>query len=265
MLIGQGHNLVLKKIAKLEFKFLIIIIIVFSFLFNIGHLFQYALNDGTHYKYQADSYVYVYPAFPFVGESSSTFIYLIVYFIINYVIFFLLNTTVEVALVRKLHSVLKDKKRRIEDMEMRLVVESVQANPSANSVTHISFRKLRKQEMEEKSEQRAIIMVVVNAFINFFLRLPELFFLFSISNRIFGGNLLTQHIAASSALLIHVFDTYPTLKFFWTDLTYFFYILTFATNFLIYYLFNQKFKLTFSARSRAKRNHRTTVSDYSTR
>jgi Fe2+ transport system protein B len=155
------------------------------------------------------------------------------------VLFFILNTAVEVALVRKLHAALKEKKRRVEEMEMRSHVEEARVSLMAR----MSFRKLRKQEMEAKSEQRAIIMVIINAFINFFLRLPELFFLFSVSKNFFGDK-----------QLMHVFDTFPALKFFWIDLAYFCYILTFATNFLIYYLFNQKFKLTFSERSRIKRN-----------
>jgi hypothetical protein len=162
------------------------------------------------------------------------------------VLFFILNTAVEAALVRKLHAALKEKKRRVEEMEMRSsVIQTSQVRPCASFITRVSFRKFRKQEMEKKSEQRAIIMVVFNALINFFLRLPELFFLFSVSKHISEVN-----------VMMHLFDTFPALKFFWIDLAYFCYILTFATNFLIYYLFNQKFKLTFSERSHAKdKNH----------
>jgi hypothetical protein len=39
----------------------------------------------------------------------------------------------------------------------------------------MSFRKKRKLDIEERSEQRAIIMVVINVLLNFSLRLPELF------------------------------------------------------------------------------------------
>ena len=42
------------------------------------------------------------------------------------------------------------------------------------------------------------------------------------------------------------FGTFPTLQIFTADFAYFCYILTFATNFLVFFLFNQKFKQTFT-------------------
>jgi hypothetical protein len=102
---------------------------------------------------------------------------------------------------------------------------------AAAAGNEVSFRRRRKQEIEERSEERAVAMVVINAIFNFLLRLPELFFMFSLSKQLFHFDF---------------FSSFPNLPLFVTDLAYFFYILTFTTNFLIYYLFNQKFKQSFS-------------------
>jgi hypothetical protein len=152
------------------------------------------------------------------------------------------NITVEVALVRKLHSELEDKKRRAQEMHLNRSATSVSSVQNTNSAT-VGFRRKRKTEIEIKAEQRTIIMVVINAFINFFFRLPELFFLFSISDDLFNENILSE-----------VFNSLVSLGLFWTDLTYFAYILTFSTNFVMYFLFNRKFKKTFFSEWKFVRN-----------
>jgi hypothetical protein len=232
MLIGQDHGRFLKKIAQLEFARIVKLAIGFSFLFNIGHIFQNFFNNGRVYDWDTPDYMELYQTFPQINENSnSVFYYLLVYFILNYLLFFVVNTLIEIVLLRKLHRELVVKSRRLTDMEM--------ATRALNART--TFRRRRKQDIEKKAEQRAIAMVVINALLNFFLRLPELFFLFSISKKIFNVNFLEEYFLA-----------FPSLKFLWSDLTYLFYILTFTTNFFIYYLFNQKFKRTFSKRIQAR-------------
>jgi hypothetical protein len=212
-----------------------------SFLLNIGHLFQYELNNGrqfTNSQGSADQgYIgydyYAYDTYPILNSGSdglndSSFsalsIYLLIYFLINFVIFFIVNTSIEIILVRQLRKELHDKKTRHEEMQM--------TSTDTRAAAPLSFRKRRKQEVEGRVEERAIIMVVINALISFFLRLPELFFVFSAS-KYFSG--LKFFLSFSNIV--------PT---FIPDLAYFTYILTFTTNFIIYYLFNQKFKQTFS-------------------
>jgi hypothetical protein len=155
------------------------------------------------------------------------------------------NTGVEVTLIGKLQLELAEKKKRFEDMIQLKKSNPNSGNPSASITTLVSFRKKRKQEMEDRTEQRAITMVVLNAFINFFFRLPELLFIFSIFYKIFPGCVLFDYF----------FYVVPSLRLFTTNFTYFCYILTFSTNFFIYYLFNQKFKQTFSEWRHFKKRH----------
>jgi hypothetical protein len=151
---------------------------------------------------------------------------------------------VEVALVRKLHSELEDKKKRLDDMNEKSNQNASTLLPAA--AVPISFRKRRKQEIEEHTEQRAILMVVINALVNFFFRLPELFFLFSRFQLIFPTVSFFHDLLSPLS---------PNLANFTTDLTYFCYILTFTANFIIYYLFNLKFKQTFSEWTHTKKRN----------
>jgi hypothetical protein len=168
--------------------------------------------------------------------------YFVLYFTVNYLAFFIVNTTVEVTLLRKLHAELKEKRTRRDDMQMASLSR---ARSSASSITPMSFRRRRKLEIEERSEQRAIIMVVINTIVNFWFRLPELFLLLATCNSLFANSDIN--------FLWQFFNIFPTLTLFWTDLAYFCYILTFTTNFFIYFLFNQKFKQTFAQWMRVKK------------
>jgi hypothetical protein len=147
----------------------------------------------------------------------------------------IVSTGVEVVLLKKLHKELRDKKKRMG--QMNGTKASSGEIISATAVENLlPFRKRRRQKIEEGTEKRALMMVVINALINFFFRLPDLFFLFATSNQLLGTN----------NFFTIFFLSFPSLTNFTTDLTYFMYILTFSTKFLIYYVFNQKFKQTFS-------------------
>jgi hypothetical protein len=207
MLIGREHNPTLEKISKWEFKWVVGLTCLASGLINIGHIFQYALNDGFSFtRLYHGAHLYSYTSFPSIvlDHSLCMNIYLLVYFIINYLVFFIANTTVEVTLVRKLHSELEGKKKRLAEMS-----DKPAAIPSTCTTTaaSISFRKRRKQEIEERTEQRAILMVVINAIINLLFRLPELFVVFSISSQLFDDK-----------MFFFFFKTFPSLTIFTTDL-----------------------------------------------
>jgi hypothetical protein len=235
MLIGREHNPIFEYISKWNMNWVIAVTVFTSLLANVAHAFQYELRDSDFYRnLDGINYLYLYPAYPAINFSSTAlYVYLLVYFIFNFLVFFVVNTTVEAILVRKLHTELADKKARLEKLAANKKM-LLYAEPR-------SFRKKRKLDIEARTEQRTIIMVVINAVLNFFLRLPELFVLFTLSYKIFDYTFLNSFI-----------DIFPNTRNFVTDITYFFYILSFTANFLVYYLFNLKFKQTFSARIHEK-------------
>jgi hypothetical protein len=49
MLIGREHNSTLEKISKWDFKWVIVLSLGISGLINVGHAFQYLLNNGDYY------------------------------------------------------------------------------------------------------------------------------------------------------------------------------------------------------------------------
>jgi hypothetical protein len=205
MLIGREHNPTFENISKWDINRVIAATVFISLLANVAHAFQYELHGGDLYTFYSSNYVYVYPSYPAVEFSSTALdVYLIFYFMINFLVFVVVNTSVEVVLVRKLHTELADKKARLKKMAAH--------SRKSSAPESLSFRKKRKLDMEERTEQRAIIMVVINALLNFFLRLPELFVIFSLSYDPFGFTFLETLIEA-----------FPNTRTFVTDLTYFFY------------------------------------------
>jgi hypothetical protein len=217
MLIGKEHSPTLTKISGFEFKYCTIVVVLISLLVNIGHGFQFQINDGKFRR--MESTFSLYEIFPKVMISATGFpAYALAYFLINYVLFMIVNTGVEVALVKKLFKELHDKKLKLAEM------------------THHSPIQL-KQKFEEidQKERRAIKMVLLNGTINLVLRLPE-FLVFAISSRaILGDNFLVSFSTT-------VYST-PTMEI---DISYATYMLTFVTSIMMNYLFNDKFKAVFT-------------------
>jgi hypothetical protein len=241
MLIGRDHNPTLTKISKWNMNWVIAITVLTSLVFNIGHVFQYTLNDGrTYIRDFGAAYYFFYDTYPILNQLNFNdlfqlplSLYLLVYFFINSISFWILNTLVEVVMIRKLHAELADKKKRRDGMNHTTIVAAQTLSVGT------SFRKSRKQRVEAGTERRAILMVVISALLNFLLRLPELFVVFSTST-VFG------------AQVTYFFNPLPSFSLFLADFAYFCYILTFTTNFFIIYLFNQKFKQTFAVYTHAK-------------
>jgi hypothetical protein len=246
MLIGREHNPILERISKWDMKWIVGGSVCFSLLVNVGHLYQFAINTGRTYEQSPllGNYYFsidTYPLINSINYSSGIAVtwYMFGYFLIDFVLFLSVNTFLEIVLLRKLHWELSEKRKRVAQSQ---TTSAGAQSTNPNTISSVSFRRKRKQDVEKRTEQRAIVMVILNAILNFFLRLPELFFFFSISNFVFGINVLYK-----------IFDSFPRFSLFMTDITYFTYILTFTTNFFIFYLFNMKFKQTFSKWAHVKK------------
>jgi hypothetical protein len=210
MLIGKDHPPLLCKISKLDFTRVVQVAVVVSGLFNIGNVFEYGINNG--HVFELGSFYDIYPL-QFI-TSKSTFnsgfsIYEMVDFAINFVCFLVVNTSLEISIVCRLHAELGEKRRRMAEM----------------SSLDEAKRKM-KMDQDRKSENRAICMVVMNGIVNFALRVPEVFLFLYIS---------------FSFLFYEILNS----VFIFVDTFYLFYVLTFSTNVLVFYFFNKKFKEAF--------------------
>jgi hypothetical protein len=232
MLIGKEHTPLLEKISKFELKRVAIVTIILSLLLNIGHVFQYRINNG--WGSVVSDYINVqmndfYPAI--VSDNISLGAYILVYFIFNFGVFFLVNTWIEASIVRKLQNELTIKRKKvIEEIELFNMHNSAHSDV----VNKMLRAKQKKIEQDCKKENRAIIMVISNSVISFVLRLPEIFVFISSSDCLFPNNVLYSF-----------FDSFYNFTSMMVSFSYLAYILTFTSNVVIYYLFNTKFKQLF--------------------
>jgi hypothetical protein len=72
MLIGREHNPTLEKISNLDMNCVIGFSIAISLFLNIGHIFQYTLNDlnNTIYNYMSYTTIYIYYSYPVYNPSQ---------------------------------------------------------------------------------------------------------------------------------------------------------------------------------------------------
>jgi hypothetical protein len=231
LLVGKDHAPWLIKIAKLEFKKVIRFSILFSAVINIGHWFEYGILTDVLFsplKYNGfaltESYYQYYTStdnsplfrtfsdYPIPNYNPGFFIYSVVYFFINFVLLFLANTAIEVNIVRRMRKELLEKRARSAHL---------------NAVS-------QRADEDEKKERRIIKMVVLNGVFNFFLRSPDL--LIWLQYSVIREAMVVGFTWAEVSVLI------PGFLSFLTDAGYFMFILTFISNFIIFYKFNTKFK-----------------------
>jgi hypothetical protein len=223
MLIGREHSAFLEFVSQWDFKWTIGLSVLLSAVLNIGHIFQYQLNDGTAYSENLFGFyniLYTYPFYPSINEFSLWFpLYLFIYFFINFLFFFIANASLEASIARKIPAeALLENQRRMEQMQMTVM----NSDPGEAYVQH--------QLMDTNTSKWVTIWAVANALMNFILRSPELFFILSTSDLLFGfRNPLSLFLA-----------TWPSVRSFIVDITYFAYILTFIINFFIFSFFNHK-------------------------
>jgi ABC-type multidrug transport system fused ATPase/permease subunit len=162
--------------------------------------------------------------YPRANQELPYFIYSVVYFVINFGAFFILNTGLEAKIVRRMHKELKEKRERMAKLNS--------SKPSSTELANTSQADEEKSREKEDSikERRVIKMVVLNSIFNFVLRAPDMLFWFE-----------------NTSLLMYVF-TYrfgssfvPGRLSLVADIGYLTFILTFTTNFIIFYKFNKKF------------------------
>ena len=139
----------------------------------------------------------------------------------------------------KLKNELKEKEERVEKMSRNL--ENKVVNNSNNNNTKNTTKKINiLKDGNKKIERRAIIMVALNSFSNFFLRLPEISFLTINSMYIFGMLKYGNEYKNKYGFFKFCFktDICETLL----SISDFFFILNLISNFLLFYFFNKKFQ-----------------------
>jgi hypothetical protein len=236
MLIGKEHSSALETISKWKINYVVGGSVVFSLLINIGHVFQYRINYG----WQGAANPTLYESYPAIVVDNFFFvIYSFLYFLLSFCLFFVVNTSVEVSIVQKVRQEIAEKRVKTEE-EIRNIKKN---NSSCSAVVNkVLLDKQRKIEQDAKKEQRAIIMVVVNSFVNFVFRIPEiLVFIASITRvliPLINMGVDQSEIEFSKSLFYGLAGVILSLS-------YLAYLLTLTTNVVIYYLFNVKFKQLF--------------------
>jgi hypothetical protein len=249
LLVGKDHSKWLVTVAKLEFKWVIRGSFLFSVLINIGHGWEYqaiydlqnipsdSAFDGFTYLKASD---YSYSDYPFANQGQIFFFYTCIYFVINFGLFFLLNTFIEVKIVSRLHKEIVEKRKRMD--KLRRVHLSI-AIPYANELIDNENDKMKRKKIEEeyekrktqkkqdeKKERRVLIMVIVNSILNFIFRAPDVLVLFENYNiwyAVFPSD-DNEYLPGLFNLLV--------------DVGYLAYIVIFSTNFVVFYKFNSKFR-----------------------
>jgi hypothetical protein len=238
LLVGKDHAPWLVFLAKLEFKWVIRGSLLFSTCINIGHGWQFDVSaDEPIYKemytdYKAYNFIngFSYSDYPQANQGQSYFIYSIVYFMINFGLFFILNTGLEVKMIRRMQCELKEKRKRIAKMNLVKTVSY-----SVEKKSQKDLEDMTRQEEDGKKERMVIKMVILNGFFNFILRAPDLLFLMENTNIFHWLLTCFPDFPTSLAYLP------PGLLSLLADIGYFTYILTFSSNFLIFYNFNKNF------------------------
>jgi hypothetical protein len=237
LLVGKDHPPWLVTLAKLEFKWVIRGSLLFGLLINIGHSWQYQAVDLLDTYQSVDGNLYILingnsdSDYPQANQETAYFIYSIVYFCINFGVFFIVNTGLEVKIVRRMQKELKEKRKRLAKMNApKSTVETGSVGNEKLSQTDLEEK--QREEEDSKKERKVITMVVLNGIFNFVLRAPEMLFWIENSK---SWPILFEHS------IIDVQFSFPGVLDLIADTGYLAYILTFSSNFLIFYKFNKNF------------------------
>jgi hypothetical protein len=257
LLVGKYHAPWLVKLAKIEFKRVIRWSFLFSVLVNIAHGWEYqSVNDlvvGLNMKssvyLKLYNYVrangYSYSEYPEANKETWYLIYSICYFVINFGAFFILNTGVEVKIVRRMHKELKEKRQRLARMNATKPSLPSTSLKKEEPETSQEDKDKKKAEDEDGIKERQVIkMVIFNGVFNFILRGPDILFWMENKNIVscfYSGSYEHVDLTWNNEENMHNERT-PGLLNLIADIAYLTYILTFTTNFVIFYNFNKNFK-----------------------
>jgi K+-sensing histidine kinase KdpD len=148
-----------------------------------------------------------------------------------------------------MHKELRDKRERRAAMNVaKPSITVVAAQNNQKTISAENTKKMEEQE-DEKKERRVIKMVILNGLLNLILRSPDILFWMENSN---NWVWLFKSVLALRSIIFFM----PGFLSFIVDIGYFSYILTFTTNYIVFYFFNSKFKeaVVFFSTSNAKRN-----------
>jgi hypothetical protein len=186
LLVGKDHSERLVTIAKLEFKWVIRGSLIFSALFNIGHGWEYIISKTRIFDEQNDFLIsvnyktingYSYSDYPEFNQGTPYFVYSIVYFCINFGVFFILNTVIEVKIVRRMQKELKEKRERLAKMNSsKPAVSTSCSGDSENHQSQVVVEDKEREKEDKVKERKVIKMVVLNGILNYILRAPDMFF-----------------------------------------------------------------------------------------
>jgi hypothetical protein len=129
MLVGKDHPAFLVKIAKLKLKRVIRGSLLFSVLINIGHGWEYKAVEDQIISNSFTSFYFVvssqsYSDYPQANQDIPYLVCSIAYFAINFGAFFIINTAIEVEIVRRMQK--EFKKRRENGCCECLLLNSIQ-------------------------------------------------------------------------------------------------------------------------------------------
>jgi hypothetical protein len=242
LLIGKDHSPLLVTLAKLEFKWVIRGSILVSAFLNIGHGWEFKVVEdvavtNTYGSIYAQVNGYSFSDYPQANQDQLYLAYSIVYFVLNFGVFFVLNTTIEVNIVRRMHKELKEKRERLAQMDNVENFSPLNLHSFSPKVNVQSDNQKKRKEEEDKKERRVVKMVILNSVFNFVLRAPDVLFLTE------NQNIMSIFLPSDFIFQLYKLSEFPPgLLSFIVDIGYLTYILTFSSNFFIFYKFNSKFK-----------------------
>jgi hypothetical protein len=233
LLVGKDHSPWLVTVAQLKLKWVICGSLVFSALINIGHGWEFKAVEDTQQTEMFDSAVsmsnsvgdgYTFSDYPQANHETPYFVYSIVYFCINFGVFFIVNTGLEIKIVRRMQKELTKKRERLANLKAKTSVSLV--TEDANLSDKINEEK-RREEEDRKKELSVIRMVIINGVLNFILKAPDMLFWME-NTQVFN--------------IFHDARIAPGIFGLIGDIGCLTYILSFSSNFLIFYNFNKNFK-----------------------
>jgi hypothetical protein len=137
--------------------------------------------------------------------------------------------------VRRMQKELREKRERLA--KMNATKSAVKTGYNGDETKSQTEEEDKKREAEDGEKERKVIkMVVLNGFFNFVLRAPEMVFWIEYSNSwpVLFGSFWKNAVRKSSY--------FPGILNLLADVGYLAYILTFSSNFFIFYKFNKNFR-----------------------